>query len=100
MARADYGGNSVPTTRDGTLIDLFACFGIQQADRTVPMSFEAAWGVDGAICVAHPRIPQNISLEELGARYPRLKPRLGPAACTEEGTMRDPRALLFNRSRE
>jgi hypothetical protein len=44
MARADYGGNGVPTTRDGTLIDLFACFGIQKADRTVPTSFEAGGG--------------------------------------------------------
>ena len=62
------------------------------------MTFEAAWGVDGAICVAHPRIPENISLEELGVRYPRLKAHLGPAACIEEDAMRDPRALLFNRS--
>ena len=100
MARADYGGDGVPTTRDGTLIDPYDRFGIQKPDRQVPMTFEAAWGVDGAICVAHPRIPQNISLEELGARYPRLKARLGLAACTEEGAMRDPRALLFNRSRE
>jgi hypothetical protein len=56
--------------------------------------------MDGAICVAHPRIPENISLEELGARYPRLRGSLGPAACTEEGAIRDPRALLFNRSQE
>jgi ADYC domain len=100
MARADYGGDGVPTTRDGTMIDLYDRFGIQVSDRSVPMSFEAAWGVDGAICVAHPRIPENISLEELGARYPRLRGSLGPAACTEEGAIRDPRALLFNRSPE
>jgi hypothetical protein len=100
MARADYGGDGVPTTRDGTMIDLYDRFGIQVSDRSVPMSFEAAWGVDGAICVAHPRIPENISLEELGARYPRLKSRLGPVACTEESAMHDPRVLLFNRSRE
>jgi hypothetical protein len=40
--------------------------------------------VDGAICVAHPRIPENISLEGLAERYPRLKSHLGPVACTEE----------------
>ena len=100
MTRADYGGDGVPTTRDGTLIDLYDRFGIQKPDRTVPMNFEAAWGVDGAICVAHPRIPENISLEELGERYPHMKAHLGPTACTEESAMHDPRALLFNRSRE
>jgi hypothetical protein len=100
MARADYGGDGVPTTRDGTLIDLYDRFGIQKPDRQVAMTFEAAWGVDGAICVAHPRIPEKLSLEELAVRYPRLKAHLGPAACTEEGAMGNPRALLFNRSRD
>ena len=100
MARADYGGDGHPTTRDGTMIDLYDRFGIQKADKEVPMAFEAAWGVDGAICVAHPRIPENISLEKLAERYPRLASHLGPATCAEEGAMRDPAALLFNRSDE
>ena len=60
----------------------------------------AAWGTDGATCVARPRIAENISLEQLAERYPRLKPRLGPVTCTEESAMRDPAALLFNRSGE
>jgi hypothetical protein len=64
------------------------------------MTFEAAWAVDGAICVAHPRIPENISLEGLAERYPRLKSHLGPVACTEESAKCDPAALLFNRSKE
>lgn len=100
MARADYGGDGKPTTRDGTRVDLYDRFGIQKADRTMSMTFEAAWGVDGAICVAHPRIAENVSLEALGERYPRLKLHLGSVACTEESAMRDPRALLFNRSSE
>jgi hypothetical protein len=61
-------------------------------------AFEAAWGQDGAICVARPRIPENASLEELAERYPRLKSHLGPAACNVDSAMRDPAALLFNRS--
>ena len=46
------------------------------------------------------RIPENISLEELAKRYPRLKFHLGPSACTEESAKRDPATLLFNRSKD
>lgn len=59
--------------------------------------FEAAWGADGAICVRHVRIRENVSLEELEQRYPRLQGRTG-AACTEEFG-RAHGVLLFNRSR-
>jgi ADYC domain len=100
MARADYGGDGHPFTREGTLIDMYDRFNIQTSDKDAPMTFEAAWGVDGAICVAHPRIPENISLEGLAERYPRLKSHLGPVACTEENAKGDPAALLFNRSKE
>ena len=98
MARADYGGDGTPNTRDGTLIDIHDHFGIQRFDREVRMAFEAAWGVDGAICVARPRIAEKISLAQLAERYPHLASRLGPVSCTEDGAMRDPAALLFNRS--
>jgi hypothetical protein len=100
MARADYGGDGTPSTRDGTLIDIHDRFDIQRFDREVRMAFEAAWGVDGAIYVARPRIAENISLGQLAERYPRLAPRLGPDSCTEDSAMRDPAALLFNRSRQ
>ena len=33
------------------------------------MSFEAAWNEDGAVCVAHPRIPENITLAEIATRF-------------------------------
>lgn len=100
MARADYGGDGYATTRDGTLIDFYDRFGIQKPDKEVPMAFEAAWGVDGAVCVARPRIPQYVSLEDLAKRYPRLAQRLGPAVCDEDSAIRDETALLFNRSVE
>jgi hypothetical protein len=98
MARADYGGDGQAATRDGTMIDLYDRFGIQTPERLPSMTFEAAWGVEGAVCVAHPRIPENISLEQIAERYPRLTSQLGPSACTEEAAMRNPAALLFNRS--
>ncbi len=97
MARADYGGDGSTATRDGTTIFVCDRFGVRRCDVAVPLAFEAAWGVAGAICVARPRIRELVSLEQLAARYPRLKDRLGPA-CSEDAARRNPAALLFNRS--
>ncbi len=98
MIRADYGGDDRPTTRDGTLVNIYDRFGILDPDPKAGTTFEAAWGPDGAICVAHPRIPDNVSLEQLAERYPRLRGRLGPQACSAEAARSDPQALLFNES--
>lgn len=98
MARADYGGDGHATTRAGTLIYWCDRFGVHPClDGAVPVPFEAAWGPDGATCVAHPRIAGSVTLGELALRYPRLRPRLGPT-CTLASAMRDPAALLFNGS--
>ena len=99
MTRADYGGDGSTFTRDGILIFLCDRFGVVPCDDD-PMEFEAAWGTEGAVCVAHTRIADIVSLDELAARYPRLAPHLGPAACTEVSALREPAALLFNRSGE
>jgi hypothetical protein len=98
MVRADYGGDDRPATRDGTVIDAYDRFGIQMPEATDAMPFEAAWGRNGAVCVAHPRIAENVSLDELGRRYPILRGGLGPEACTEEAMRHRPDVLLFNRS--
>jgi hypothetical protein len=98
MVRADYGGDDHASTRDGTIIDAYDRFGIQDPETVDPMPFEAAWGRDGAVCIARPRIAQNVSLDELAHRYPALSGRLGPEACTEEAMRSHPEALLFNRS--
>lgn len=98
LVRADYGGDDHATTRDGTIIDVYDRFGIQKPEAADPMPFEAAWGRDGAVCVAHPRIAQNVGLAELESRYPRLRNRLGHDACTEEAMRHNPDVLLFNRS--
>ena len=55
MARADYCGDGVPHTRNGTLIDMFDDRGIQRPDSPVGFSFEAGWGPQGAVCVREPR---------------------------------------------
>ncbi|MBM6593608.1 hypothetical protein ILT42_06350 [Microvirga sp. BT291] len=100
MVRADYGGDGNPSTRNGILIDPYDRFGVQQAHEIDPMPFEAAWGREGAICVARPRIPDNITLDDLAARYPRLRGHLGPAVCREAAMAGDARVLILNRSRE
>ena len=97
LIRADYGGDDRPTTRDGTIIDIYDRFGIQSPIDT-SMPFEAAWGVEGAVCVARPRIADAVSLDELAGRYPKLRDALGPERCNEEAAKAMPGALLFNRS--
>jgi hypothetical protein len=96
MVRADYGGDGTGTTRNGMLIDLYDDYGIQAPDFDHRMTFEAGWTQDGAVCVSHPRVKENISLGEIAARWRRLAGRTG-ASCTEE-TARSLGALLFNRS--
>lgn len=98
MVRADYCGDEQPTTRDGMLIDLWDEAGVQERAGRQDFSFEAAWGAEGAICVAHPRVPQNVTLEALEKACPRLSGRLGPA-CTPDAARRWGRPLLFNDSR-
>jgi len=98
MARADYGGDGRATTRDGMIIYWCDRFDLDHCREDAPFAFEAAWGPDGAICVARPRLPENVSLDQLAERYPRLKSHLGPAGCSMDSAMRDPMALLFNRS--
>lgn len=50
MARADYCGDGVPHTQDGTLIDLYDSFGLQRPEAD-DLYFEAGWGPEGARCV-------------------------------------------------
>jgi hypothetical protein len=100
MARADYGGDGRASTREGTLIHVCDRFGVRLCRDDAPLAFEAAWGIDGAVCVARVRVAENISLREIAARYPRVKPQLGPAACTQDSAMANTAALLFNRSRK
>ena len=65
IVRADYGGDGSPHTRDGTLIDIFDRLGIQRSDRDPDLTFEAAWGPDGAVCVRRTRLAEVLSSEEL-----------------------------------
>jgi ADYC domain len=96
MLRADYAGDNAPTTRDGAKIDIGDRWNIQSLDAD-DNKFEAGWDAAGAVCVHHPRIGENMTLEKLEAGIPRLKGRTGPA-CTPE-LAKQLGALIFNRSR-
>ena len=89
LARADYCGDGVGHTRNGTPIDVFDRFGIQRDEPAPGMSFEAAWGMDGAVCVSHTRLPDVLSTEALRDLCPDRVAR----SCDE----RTP-ALLYDRS--
>ena len=92
LVRADYCGDGVGHTRNGTLIDLFDTIGIQSDEVAPGMTFEAAWGADGAVCVRHTRLKDVLDLSTLAARCPRLAGGIG-VGCDEATP-----ALLFNRS--
>jgi hypothetical protein len=103
LVRADYCGTR-GTTKDGMLIDIYDKIGIVSISDAMDhdgLRFEAAWDRHGALCVAHTRVPENITLERLADECPRLRGHLGEAACTrvEAESGRFGPALLYNRSR-
>ena len=94
MVRADYCGDGTPHTRNGTPIDIYDHVGIQQDEPKPGMTFEAAWGPKGAVCVAHTRIPAVATLDQVLAACPRLRHAPTGAACSDGVAG----ALLFNKS--
>lgn len=61
MIRADYCGDGTTHTRDGTQIDIYDRLGIQKRNIIPKMSFEAAWGSDGAQSIYHTRYPEDLA---------------------------------------
>ncbi len=58
MARADYCGDGITHTEDGTLIDVYDDLGIQvkaPPELTSPLVFEGAWSSRGAYCLTKDR---------------------------------------------
>jgi hypothetical protein len=98
LLRAAYGGGERGFTRDGTPVDIYDRAGIQDPANDPAQAFEAGWSPDGAVCVAHPRIPANGDLAAIAAHAPRLAGHTGPAAC-DEAQAAALGALVFNRSR-
>jgi hypothetical protein len=97
MVRADYCGDGRAWTRDGTLIDIWDTQGIQKPDiqnESASFSFEAGWTPEGAVCVAHTRIPENLTLDHLKTSCPRL----AAMRLCDEASAKSQGALLYNRS--
>lgn len=97
MVRADYCGDGQATTREGMTIDVYDRRGVQQPASGADFQFEAGWAPTGAVCVHHPRVPQNVSLDALAARCPHLADALGERCDEAQATASG--AVLFNRSR-
>jgi uncharacterized protein YjbI with pentapeptide repeats len=55
LARADYCGDGLPHTVDGTLVDVYDTLGVMQRELGSDLEFEAGWGPDGATCMSRPR---------------------------------------------
>jgi ADYC domain len=103
MVTANYCGDHA-TTKDGMKIDLYDTIGINTRDESTnsgDLRFEAAWTSTGAACVAHTRVPDNITLDRLAATCPRLQDRVGESYCTEKKARSGElgAVLIFNRSR-
>jgi hypothetical protein len=99
MIRADYCGDGIPRTRDGTAINVYDRLGIQERDDASVMRFEAAWGPDGAVAVARTRLPEIASVADVLSACPdRLAGKTGPK-WTEAVAAELPEALIFNDSR-
>lgn len=99
MLPAEYAGDGRFHTRNGMRIEIFDFAGINDPENALGMPFEAGWTPDGAVCVAHARVPEITDMAHLAAAAPRLAAagRLGAEACTQEAA-RSWGALVFNRS--
>jgi hypothetical protein len=98
MVRADYCGNGFGYTRDGTRIGFGDRIGIEDVETGEPewdeLRFEAAWGPQGALCVARTRLDDVLTLDGLSEICPRLAGKIGPEHCGTD----EPGALLINYS--
>jgi hypothetical protein len=95
MVRADYCGDGRSWTKDGTPIDLYDRLGIQTEDHNDGMEFEAAWGVDGAHCVRHTRIPELLIPDRIATE---CKRQVSVAECSRAIMQQDNRVLLLDNS--
>lgn len=98
MARADYCGNGISHTQDGTLIDVYDRLRIQQPDKDSNLVFEAAWGVDGAVLLNHTRYGDLERLkEECPAKLQQIYAN-NQSSGEIEHLKQIPSALIFNKS--
>ena len=106
VARADYCGNGVPHTRDGTWINVWdrlpAPGPIQKHGLLPPlgMLFEAGWNTGGAVCLSRARWLVDDTVAQLCPERLVAPSLLGGTVCdtTAQVLGYDPDAKLFNES--
>jgi hypothetical protein len=99
MVRADYCGDGVSHTREGTPIDIWDALGVVARAEAVPEHevFEAAWSPEGAVYVNTPRWSDDV--REVSRDCPqKLAGRTSRDVVLDplEVAARHPEALLFN----
>ncbi|KYF71950.1 ADYC domain-containing protein [Sorangium cellulosum] len=104
MATADYCGDGVSATREGTMVDVWDSANVERPDPEAQAQgyrFEAAWTRDGAVCMDHPRWPELFFAE--GDRKPKRECLTKIPTCRsaeEAQALAGPgKKLLFNASR-
>jgi len=99
MMRADYCGDGVAHTREGTPIEIIDRLGSAEEPGS-DLAFEACWTPEGASCVARTRLPLW-SLKDVERECPeRLGGRIGdPSACSVATELGKAEVLLVNKSR-
>ena len=100
MFRADYCGDGLGWTRNGMTIDMFDVRGMVEPAEPATLPLEAAWGVNGAVCVHHTRVAERGRLADVLAHCPRLAQAPVGASCTEATARSLPGVLILNRSPE
>ncbi|MGJ3245538.1 MAG: ADYC domain-containing protein [Elainellaceae cyanobacterium] len=104
MVRADYCGNGIGHTQDGTSIDVYDRLGIQLPVDDDGMTFEAAWDADGAVFLNRTRFPAIAQLREecpeklAQMLYLQESDSLDPDSLDIDFLSSIPDALLFNDS--
>lgn len=94
MARADYCGDGVGHTKNGTPINIYDRLKIQTPSPDTEMTFEAAWTPDGAMEINHTRWPE--ALKDVQSNCPE---RLQVQELTPTDIQaRQPNTLIFNDS--
>lgn len=83
-ARADYCGNGISHTRDGTLVDMFDACGLNVREHVPGFREESAFDEHGALWVSVPRWPTATRTRAgwrfAGCERPRHAPRLAGSA--------------------
>lgn len=99
MARADYCGDGVGHTKDGTAINIFDVYGVQRQDEVDGMKFEAAWNAEGAVAIDHGRYaPANQIIAKCPNKLQQHEVSDRNSLPLEDLKRLYPNALMFNES--